>query len=436
MTMKKLPLRVLALVFAFLLLAACGKSGGKAEPVPPDTLWGKHTEFELVPIPEKAAAGESCRPVGLAPDGKQLLYVSFERGPYLYNLETGAIVRVTPGDKATETSLRESLMLRQLLGKREEEIEAYLEAHPELETLSGTQLMDRDAVSSKGASRVVYGASAVYGNYLILTNYNSGLCGAVNCDTGKFYQAPDRMDCVGVLDDCLVCTNNVPAKVVLYDTRTGGIRERFAGMSDSDYFWLQGAVPLQDGSLCGVFAGQTDMEKGQPIVLAVSDPEDRVVTYDLGRGYNSARYSIFGAGEHSILVCTANRSYPFVYLVRRDTGEVSLIWSGSKGAAAEIQSAPLADCLNADGMADVSSRVSGSPYLQVFGRLSDGKTALLYASEADCPILLFRPDTMEVSPLLESAASIPLVWALTGNGYDLWYDFIADREHYIRLTVG
>lgn len=158
-------------------------------------------------------------------------------------------------------------------------------------------------------------------------------------------------------------------------------------------------------------------------------------TCDLGLGNCFDSYTVVAPDDNSVLICAETRPAPFVYQIRRDTGAVSLLWCGMKGSEVELHSAPLEDCLNAEGKPDFSDRVEGSPMLFVAGKLRDGKTALLYYSEADCPILLFRPESMEAAPLLQGAAGLPLLRTLTGNGYDLWFDFRADAEHYFRLAV-
>ena len=461
--MKKQLFVMLTLVFVFLLLAACQKSGvaettlpGPAPTQPdgtqsaptetetqavpePETLWGKTVTAEAVEIPQRALLSESSRAVALAPDGKHLLCVGYGDAPYLCNLVTGTVTKVTPGDEAAEEFLRERLYLMSLLGKTQEEVEAYRKEHPELETVSGAELMRQITVRSNSVLTATPYAPQTEGNYLVVMNNSAGFSGAIDCGTGKLYLAPLQTTCVGVTNDWLICRQPGRSEVTLRSAKLGWTREKdfsFA-LPDADYAPILGAAGLPDGGLCAVVGGKMDLEKGQPIVLAVLRSDGGREVYDLGLGYNADSYTVVAADADSILICSENRLNPVVYLVRRSEARVSLLWSGSNGAHAELLSAPLADCLNADGMPDLSDRVNGSPILRVVGRLGDGMTALLYDSEAACSILLFRPGEMKVTPLLERDASyIPILGRLTGNGYDLWFDAQADRTHLFRLTVG
>ena len=281
-------------------------------------------------------------------------------------------------------------------------------------------------------------AAATEGNYLVVYSNRIGCSFAVDCDTGKFCLAPNETYCVGVAQDRMICRKAAKPSVTLYDVKTGRAEEKdftFA-MPDAGYAPTLGAAALPDGSLCAVIGGEADYDKGQPLVLGVLGPDGKQETYDLGLGYCFDSYTVVAPDENSVLVCSEARPYPSVYLIRRDTGAVSLLWFDGKGSRPELHSTPLAECLNADGMPDLSDKLNGSPMLFVAGKLCDGKTALLFYSEANCPILLFRPETMEAAPVLQGSVSLPLLRALTGNGYDLWYDFQADRTHYFRLKVG
>lgn len=437
--MKRYIFRLACLLLALLLLSACGgkKGSGPAPEQPKDTLWGKQVQYETVPVPEDALRGDSVQAIAMAPDGKQLLCAGFLDCPYLYNLETGAVTKVVPGDAYAEEYLRERWQMMVLLGKSQEEIEAYRQEHPELETATGAELMKRLTVASNSRLTPTPYAAQTEGNYLVVWSSGVGFSGAVDCDTGKLYLAPVQTTCVGVTDGKLICWQS--SEVTLYDVKTGREQKQdfsFA-MPAASYAPIQGVSALPDGSLCAVIGGEADYDKGQPLVLGVLGPDGKQETYDLGLGYCFDSYTVVAPDENSVLVCSQTRPNPILYLIRRDTGEVRLLWCTESGFSVTLQSAPLKDCLNADGMPDLSDKLNGSPMLFVAGKLCDGKTVLLFYSEANCPILLFRPESMEVRPLIEGEnVPLPLLRSLTGNGYDLWFDFQADRGHYYRLTVG
>lgn len=437
--MKKIFFRLACLTLCLLLLTACGgkqgtlPEGGKTA----DTLWGKQVKYEIVDIPEDAIQNNSAKAIAMAPDGKHLLCRSFEDGPYLYDLETGRITKVTPGDAYTEEYLRERLQMISLLGKSAEEMEAYRAEHPELETASGAELLRLITVLGREGLLPTSFAAMTEGNYLVVFGNSAGITGAIDCDTGKLYQAPLRTTCVGVMGDQLICRQSPDSALTLRDIKTGREEEKdfsFA-MPDAGYAPIQGAAPLPGGGLCAVIGGEADYDKGQPIVLGVLGPDGKQETYDLGLGYCFDSYTVVAPDENSVLVCSEARPYPSVYLIRRDTGAVSLLWFDGKGSQPELHSTPLAECLNADGMPDLSDKLNGSPMLFVAGKLCDGKTVLLFYSEANCPILLFRPETMEAAPLLQGSAYLSLLRTLTGNGYDRWFDFRADADHYYKLSV-
>ncbi len=363
---------------------APGDPGGGAP-----SLWGKRVRLEKTAVPDEAFrdGGEVCTAV--SPTGTRLLICGGPE-PCLWDTETPERIPLFLGDAESKAVIREYLERLATEGKMK------LTGPMEDGALFSAYIASAQAARRQYAPRFVpdypgSGRSA----YLRVAETASGAVFLLNTETGALYIA-DNGIYVAELNGMLLRQDPAGSGTVsLKDVKTGRITTidfaRLAGLEGRAS--VTAAQFLPDGSICAVLrSGKVDPKKGEACAAVVRSPSGTVQRYALGMirlGREPDR--IFCAGADQIVLYSRNALQQLrPYRIDRAKGSVSLLTCENN----RVQAVSLESRLDA---AQQIAQPEG-PSMIVYGPCADGETLLVHSF--DGTLLLYRPSTMETSPLL------------------------------------
>lgn len=403
----RLAAMLLCLCLCAALLAGCGKTE--------KNLWGKTVTAELAHVPAEAFDVEDARLCGFSPDGSKAL-ISYNPETYLYDMNTGKRIYLTPGDAMTEEALREGAGMA-LMGIPEEQREQKQE---EINGLQGRELVT--AALSVGwygekTSLRALDLPGADGRWMRTMVQGSGLFLMLDCESGKVYGRIEGQyeDARG---DLLLAKGPFPqGELTLVNVKTG---EETSVPAFREGYGQRAAAFLPDGGVVAILR-ETDVGQGQPCLLVTRSAKGEEQTIELGQIRVGLPDDILCLGEDTLLLRTETVPRQPACLIQRSTGEVW--WLTLNGRKIEKHS------LSDPDFADPLHPPAGQESVDVIAALPDGKTVVLQTF--DGTLYLFQPETMETRVLLQGVdgQGIPplLLNSFTFNGYDRIWSFGAPR---------
>ena len=393
------------------------------------TLWDKSISLQVgSELPEIPFSGDDTRVVLMTNDGSSLL-VCGGTDPYLWNMDTRERTDLFPGDEETCRAMREALdtVMTDARGNA---------AYAAASDIPDEELLEAYLVyTSRNPGRAnmfkSYTRSALPGPYVQLYDFN-GMQWLLDGETGALYtRGTETID--SIYEGTMLILPQRPSAYVKLCGEDGSTRQipLSAGFASGDV--MMAATFLPDGHICAVLReAALDMYNGQQCAVLIWGDDGTRELYPLGRvRLGQEPDCILSADARNIVLysrISIVQNHP--YLIRRDTGSVSLLTESETS----IGAIPLSDCLDA-----TTGAVTQPDGLSVYvvAAMADGKTLLAYDMQT-YSLALLRPDDMACRyPLRDSPYSqIPAPIGLWGNGYDRWLFLSSGGMRIATVNVG
>ncbi len=335
--------------------------------------------------------GDSHYLYALFPDGKTGFYQSTQPGvlPELRNVDSGKTVKLKLSDyrmEEVEDSFRQAVY--SFVGKQVKDPDAFLE---KLQAKHGFDIFS--SYPSPLAMRTRhYALTSAQSDFIFLTDYNTGVGGAIASDGTLYnYFRDDNgsfeplsgfgtkilgaygLTRLGILD-----TKDLSFETIDVFTKTG-----FRQKESTSYCRVSTAAYLADGSIAAVLSEQwfVDHDRFEEDWLAVIRPDGGTELYAIGDEVVSSGFCIVSGDPNFVVVEPASIGTALPRLVNRTNGEVCAL----KVDGSSIVSVPLAEAMNARGLDGAFMTIDV---------LSDGIT-LLVRDGGSGALAIFRPETMQ-----------------------------------------
>ena len=400
----RLAAMLLCLCLCAALLAGCGKTE--------KNLWGKTVTAELAHVPAEAFDVEDARLCGFSPDGSKAL-ISYNPETYLYDMNTGKRIYLTPGDAMTEEALRLAArwQLKDLAPEQREQVQAKLDALQGRELV--TAALSADWYGEKTGMRAM-DLPGADGRWMRVSVHGYGIM-MLDCENGKLYGRADSQyeDARG---DLLLAVGLYPeGKLTQVNVKTG---EETALPDFREGYFQSTAAFLPDGGVVAILMEkELDLERGMSCLLATRSAKGEEQVFDLGRiDFGFAPDDILCLGE-DLLLRHERMNFRPAYLVNRADGSIYTL--AQRGENIE-KFRPETD------ERGVSVLPAGTEQVFVVDALPDGETVLLQGS--DGALYLFRPESGETRLLVRDMEGqwLPNLGTscFTFNGYDRLWAFV------------